>query len=110
MPVVEDLLRHMKCCLNNDGHIALEPVVLKCGGSACKLCLLDSEDSTTDCYNCNVKHDKKEVQDAPINKYGSYMIHSSLNDLLDYVETKLKHTSSLLSSKFKKNNFYSCFR
>ena len=44
MPIPGNILKQIKCCLYDDGHIVNEPVVLKCGANACKKCVSDSID------------------------------------------------------------------
>ena len=71
----------MKCCLDKDGHISIESVVLNCGGSACKECIYNSGNNEMfDCNCCNKKHKKKDLLNAPVSKLADTMIHSYLND------------------------------
>ena len=53
MPIPEDLLDQIKCCLNEDGHIVHDPVLLKCGYNACKKCCSDPVVSTFKCLRCH---------------------------------------------------------
>ncbi len=34
MPIHQDLLKEIECCLSNDRHIVSEPVLFECGGNA----------------------------------------------------------------------------
>jgi hypothetical protein len=96
MPLPETLLNQMKCCLENDGHIAIEPIVLKCGKNACKKCIVDSKEEIVKCYGCNGQHGKKEVVDQKISSLGETLLHTFLNDLLDYVDQKLEKSAEAL--------------
>ncbi len=94
MVISDALLNQIKCCLSTDGHIVIEPVVLKCGGNACREC---ANSSPNDCFSCNHKHEKTELLNAPANKFASIFIKSSLHDLFEYIEVKLDSTKSLLT-------------
>jgi hypothetical protein len=39
MPIPEEILKGLKCCLSEDGHFIYEPVSLKCGGNPCRKCI-----------------------------------------------------------------------
>jgi hypothetical protein len=60
MPIPEEVLNVMKCCLFNDGHIAIEPIPVSCSAFGCKQCLLRSNIEEIDCYSCKGKH---KIQD-----------------------------------------------
>ncbi len=99
MVVPNDLLNQIKCCLSKDGHIVIEPVVLKCGGNACRECVKSSLNNIPiHCFSCSHKHEKTELLNAPANKFASIFIKSSLHDLFEYIEVKLDSTKSLLKS------------
>jgi hypothetical protein len=99
MVISNDLLNQIKCCLSTDGHIVIEPVVLNCGGNACKECVKSSLNNIPiDCFSCSRKHDRNELLKAPANKFASIFIKSSLHDLFEYIEVKLDSTYSLLKS------------
>ena len=94
MPIPEDILKQMKCCLSDDGHIVNEPVVLKCGSNACKKCASDL--ISVKCFGCNDTHEKKELMNAPINKIVNSFINLFLEDLFLDLKNKLKSTAELL--------------
>ena len=105
MVISDALLNQIKCCLSTDGHIVIEPVVLKCGGNACRECANSSPNTfsfsnsfSIDCFSCSHKHEKTELLNAPANKFASIFIKSSLHDLFEYIEVKLDSTYSLLKS------------
>ena len=79
MPIQENILNQMICCLNTDGHIVCEPILLKCGANACKQCVVESTNSSMKCFNCNENHEKNDVSNAPINKMVEYVIQLNLN-------------------------------
>ena len=59
MPVNESLLKIIKCCLNKNEHIAIDPVFLtECQNTACKQCIVDSQDANIYCYGCKNIHEK----------------------------------------------------
>ena len=41
---------------HKDPHVLLEPVILKCGGNACKYCIDDPNKSFVKSFKCNSKH------------------------------------------------------
>jgi hypothetical protein len=98
MVISDALLNQIKCCLSTDGHIVIEPVVLKCGGNACRECANSSPNTfSIDCFSCSHKHERTELLNAPANKFASIFIKSSLHDLFEYIEVKLDSTYSLLT-------------
>ena len=76
MPLPGALLNQIKCCLSNDGHILIEPVVLKCTGSACKECISDSEEEVIYCYACNGKHQKNDLLNATVNTVAKILVEN----------------------------------
>ena len=98
MPISENLLDQMKCSFHNNGHIAIEPILLKCENYGCKQCVVDSKDENIYCYNCKEIHKKKDLLNAPINKLAKTLIDSHLNDLFDYVDTNLTKASEAVNS------------
>ena len=103
MPITESLLKRIKCCLNKDEHLAVDPVLVsECQNTACKQCIVDSKDENIYCYGCKNKHEKTSLLKAPAHKFVEESIKSSLNDLFEYVDEKLKDSFENLKSI---NNF-----
>ena len=99
MPIHESLLETIKCCVTKDEHIVLDPVlVIECQSYACKQCILDSKEEMIYCYRCKNKHEKTKLMNAPANKFAE-IIKSSLNELFEYVDEKLKNSFESLTSK-----------
>lgn len=98
MPLENDLINELKCCLSNDGHICIDPVVLKCSGSACNQCISESKSETIECFCCQDKHEKKECLEAPRNKIADKLINSHLNDFLEYTAEKMRQAKESLTS------------
>ena len=84
MTIYEDILNQLKCCAFNDGHIAIEPVLVKCGAYICKECIKTA--SVINCYNCNDTHETKDLINSPIYKLSESMVKIYLNDLLEYAK------------------------
>ena len=105
MPIPDELLKEMKCCLSNDGHILFEPILINCGGNACKQCIRESEDRKLNCFNCNDKHERKELFKSPINKIVQTLVKSFFNDLLTDVEATRKSIIEVYESN---NYLYHC--
>jgi hypothetical protein len=95
MPIPEDVLKQIKCCLNEDGHIVHEPVLLKCGYNACKKCCSDLVVSTVKCFSCHNSHDKNELLNAPYNKAIDLIIKKNLNDLFQDLNLKQESIKGL---------------
>ena len=95
MPIPEDVLNQIKCCLNEDGHIVHEPVVLNCGFNACKKCCSDPVVSSIKCFSCHNSHDEDELLNAPNNKEPYLIIQTYLNDLYQDLNLKLESTKGL---------------
>jgi hypothetical protein len=96
MPIPEDILKQMKCCLSDDGHIVIEPIVLKCGSNACKQCANNSNESMFKCFKCMEYHEINFLLNAPKNKKVESLIHSFLPDLFKDLKNKLNSTAELL--------------
>jgi hypothetical protein len=93
MSIPEAILNQMKCCFLNDGHIAIEPLIINCGGNVCKKCVVDYNEDVFKCFSCKENHKKVDLKKAPINKLAESMVHTFLNDLFEYVDTILKNCS-----------------
>jgi hypothetical protein len=104
MPIPENILNQMICCLNTDGHIVNEPILLKCGANACKKCVIESTNSAMKCFNCNENHEKNDITNAPINKMVEYVIQLNLNDLFQNLKARLEFTTSTLKGIYKTLN------
>jgi hypothetical protein len=103
MPITEAILNQLKCCFSNDGHIAIEPILVSCGDNACKKCAVDSKEEAIKCFGCNENHKKSDLIKGPINKVAVSMVQTFLNDLFDYVETTLDKCSALVKGTLIKN-------
>ena len=103
MPLPENVLNTLKCCLNKNGHIVIDPVVLKCKGSACKQCVKDIKNDDIECYCCNEKHLKRHLLEAPGSIIAETLVQTFLTDLFEYIENKLQ----LLREEFKSSFRYS---
>jgi hypothetical protein len=96
MPIPENILKQIKCCLYDDGHIVHEPVLFKCGANACKKCVSDSIDDKIKCFFCNDQHKKKDLLNATNNKMVESVITLFLDDLFHDLNKKLESTTVLL--------------
>ena len=96
MTLNEIILNQLKCCLNDDEHIVIEPILFKCGGNACKECVKNSYDAEIKCYCCNGKHLKDDLLDSPFNKIADSLVQINLKDLFEYLEMKMKSTVNSL--------------
>ena len=95
MPLPEAVINQLKCCAFNDGHIAIEPVLVKCGANACKECV---KGEVIYCYTCNGTHETKDSINSPIIKSSESMVQYFLNDLFEYTKEIKKTIGSKLSS------------
>ena len=99
-----ELLKQLKCCLSNDGHILHEPILLKCGANACKKCINESLSGTTKkCFHCNFNHEKVKDDDMTINSIADTLVKSSLSDLFEDLEIKMSNTVEFLTGYFCSN-------
>ena len=105
MPIPDEVLNVMKCCLLNDGHIAIEPIPVSCGALGCKQCLLRSDIEEIDCYSCKGKHRKQDLINIPVFKSFEHLVKSYVSDLFEYVQGILDKTASLLEGKIERNFF-----
>ena len=98
MPIPETFLIQMKCCAFNDGHIAIEPVLVQCGANACKECIKSAKGAVIKCYDCNGTHETKDSTDSPISKLSESIVQYYLNDLFEHAKENMKTIGSKLSS------------
>jgi hypothetical protein len=98
MSIPEDILNRIKCCLSDDGHIAIEPIPVSCGAIGCKQCILRSNNEEIDCYSCRGKNFKI----TPVIKPNEYSIKSYVSDLFEYVKVNLDKEVSSLEGKIEK--------
>jgi hypothetical protein len=98
--LLQNILNQIKCCISVHEHISIQPVLLKCGGNACKNCIYNLKYDLIECYCCYEKHEKKDLLNSPSNKIVETIIYSSLNELFRYVEIKIEDASIALKSKF----------
>ena len=96
MSIPEEVLKVMKCCLLNDGHIAIEPIPVSCGAFGCKQCLLNSNIVEIDCYSCKGKHRTNDLKNTPVIKQVENLVKSYVSDLFEYVKGILDKTASSL--------------
>ena len=102
MSIPEALLNQMKCCLFDDGHIAIEPIQISCGANACKQCINSINDEIKHCYSCNQTHEKKDIIYTSINKLAESLLQIFLSDVCKYVEKKLESASFAIKGKYFK--------
>jgi hypothetical protein len=93
----------MKCCLFNDGHIAIEPIQVSCGAIGCKQCLLNSNIEEIDCYSCKGKHKTQDLNNTPVIKSVENLVKSYVSDLFEYVKGNLDKTTSSLEGKIERD-------
>jgi hypothetical protein len=105
MPIAEEVLNVMKCCLFNDGYIAIEPISVSCGATGCKQCLLNSNIEEIDCYSCKGKHKTQDLKNIPVFKSFENLVKSYVSVLFEYVKVNLGKTASLLEGKIEKDIF-----
>jgi hypothetical protein len=96
MPIPENILNQIKCCLNNNDHFINEPILLECGANACKKCVFDSTNSTLRCYSCNGSHERNDLLNAPINKMVVSVIELFSNDLIQNLNESLESSVACL--------------
>jgi hypothetical protein len=92
MPIHQDLLKEIECCLSNDRHIVSEPVLFECGENACKNCVNSLKENSNKCYSCDKNHDKKELLNAPFNKLAETIIKINLKDIFELIGEKVRTT------------------
>ena len=98
----ESKLNEFKCRLHNDGHIAIQPVLLPCIKKhlACKQCIVDSKEIYINCFGCNKKHEKSNLLlNSSIDKQAEFNIRSNLNHLFEHVNEGIEIISEQLKSK-----------
>ena len=112
MSLTEDILYQIKCCLSNDGHIIIDPVILQCKGNACKECLVDSKEEVISCYSCNGKHEKKDLVNSAGNTAAETLVQSLIGDLFEYTDKRIEKITENFKSKFYlvTQNLFSLFK
>ena len=85
----------IKCSFDNDGHFAIEPILLSFQSYACRQCILDSQKEAIFCFNCKENHEKKKLENEPVNALANMILNQYLDDLLRQTNEKLKQTKLL---------------
>ena len=96
MPIPENILSDLKCCIKSDYHYAYEPILLKCGSNACKNCITEASNAKVKCYGCGDNHDIKDYLDSKINKIAKTISITFLNDLIQNLNSRLSKLESFL--------------
>jgi hypothetical protein len=52
---------------------------------------VDSKEQNLNCINCNQKHEKTSLLNAPINQLAETILKLSLNDLFEYIDAKIEN-------------------
>lgn len=93
MALNEEIINMLKCCLYDDEHIVKEPVLLKCGGNACKLCIQGVVKNEVSCYFCGQIHSYDDLKNLHLNPQVSTLIEKTfLNDLISILNNKFEET------------------
>ena len=95
MPIPEEILKGLKCCLSEDGHFIYEPVSLKCGGNPCKNCI-NEDFERKKCYNFKDFHDKQDYRNSGVNVMVKSVMNLFLKDLIQDLEVELRLTEGEL--------------
>ena len=95
MSVPDFVLKQIECCLSgeDDNHFLIDPVILKCGGNACKVCVSGS----SKCLHCNKTHLKNDYIEC---KSAESLIRFFVKDLFANLDDELRSTKDSL------NGFY----
>ena len=92
MSLPDYVFKQIKCCLSaDDSHIIIEPVILKCGGNACKECVIGS----FKCLHCNNTHSNDDYTDC---KSVESLIRFVMKDLNSDLDDQIRSTKDLLKS------------
>jgi hypothetical protein len=97
MSLPDYVLKEIKCCLNEDQHILLDPVLLKCGGNACKECINDPSKTSVACFKCKSSHLKNDFTDC---KVAESLIRYVLKDLSKNLDDEIKLIKDHLKGLF----------
>ena len=81
-----EILIEMKCCFANDGHFVHDPILVTCGANACRNCINNATESMVRCFNCNNRHRRNSLLDAPINNTVKSIIQVYLQELFQNLE------------------------
>ena len=104
MPIPEDILKGLKCCLSQDGHYVYEPISLECGANACKKCIDNvSNANKMKCQNCLQIHQNRNYSNFGVNIMVKNIMNLFLNDLIEELGSKLEFTEKQLKSILKIN-------
>ena len=101
MSVQKELLNELKCCFFNDGHIAIEPILVSCGAIGCKECIRSSKIEEMECYSCKGQHSTKDLNNVPVIKSYENIVKLFASDLFEYSKENLEKNIDLLKGKFR---------
>ena len=96
-------MKQINCCLSDDNHIVIEPVIFKCGGNACKQCVDDIQGLSVKCFNCKKNHHKNDLKKMPLNSTMKILIEKPFfKDVVAQMKSKL----NVVLSEFESNDSY----
>ena len=95
MSLPDYVLKQINCCLSakDDNHFLIDPVILKCGGNACKVCVSDS----IKCLNCNSVHSNIYYIEC---KSAESLIRFIMKDLSANLDDQIRSTKDLLKGLY----------
>ena len=90
MSLPDYILKQIKCCLSeNDSHVLIDPVLLKCGGNACKECVK----GFIKCLNCKSTHFENDFTEC---QSAESLIRFVMEDLSANLDEEIRSTKDLL--------------
>ena len=98
MTISKKIMKEITCCLSNDEHVVIEPIILECGSNACKKCI-NEINQFSQCYRCNKTHEKEKSLKLPFNKLATVVVETFLPDLFKNLEIELKTVTDSLKGK-----------
>lgn len=99
MTISQKILKILKCCLHNDGHIVKDPIILACGCNACEKCIEYNETSELRCLNCEKIFLQSDVRKMPSNPQASVFVETFLSDLMSLLKSQFEDTIRSFESK-----------
>ena len=90
MSIPDYIFKQVECCMSaDDNHFLIEPVLLKCGGNACKVCVSGS----TKCLHCNSVHSNNDYIEC---KTAESLIRFFMTDLSASLDEEIRLIKELL--------------
>ena len=90
MSIPKEVLSELKCCFHNDGHIAIESILVSCDAIGCKEYIRTSKKEVIECFKCKGQHPTGTLKNFPVIKAFEEIFKLNASDSFEYSKVYLE--------------------